>query len=156
MWKMLTCILWDLILISGKRKKGVDQIPWQGFYWSAWVRWVPLGREKCFTGKFRLSSLALKLSNCCGMILLWMAIWIHRFSSCKGISFHCHFYSFWSGKYFYLIVFFPPINSHLQNSLLLSGFASACAPLFRHDLALQGTSSVNLFLTKLLRFRLFK
>ena len=39
----------------------------------------------------------------------------------------------------------PPINSRLQVSLLLLGFASACAPLFRHDLALQGNSSVNLF-----------
>ena len=129
------------------RKKRVDQIPWQGFYWSAWVRWVPLSREKCFTGKFRLSSLALKLfSNGCGMLLPWMAIWIHRFSSCKGTSVHCHFYSIWSGTYLYLIVFFPPpINSRLQVSLLLLGFASACAPLFRHDLALQGNSSVNLF-----------
>ena len=138
MWKTFTFILWHSILISGMRKKRVDQIPWQGFYWSAWVWWVPLGREKCFTGKFRLSSLALKLfSNCCGIILPWMPIWIHRFSSCRGISVHCHFYSISSGKYLYLIVFFPQVDCRLQISLP-PGFASACTPLFRHDLALQG------------------
>ena len=110
------------------RKKRVDQIPWQGFYWSAWVRWVPLSREKCFTGKFRLSSLALKLfSNGCGMLLPWMAIWIHRFSSCKGTSVHCHFYSIWSGKYLYLIVFFPP--------QLILAFKTVCSFQVLHLLA---------------------